>query len=127
VSCTGHFSKSGFLSESLLAPRNEISPGLSPSKCDGFDKGTGVTRYKKDKVSNVEALIQLGLTERMNGVVNRPLIWSDVLVDCPTGGRGSAIKGQSRGRGMEDFVEEIVRSVFEPRFAPPRVSHFNCR
>src|SRR5690606_33172734 len=81
---------------------------------DGFDKGTGVTRYRKDKVSYVETLIGLGLIERMDGVVNRPLIWSDVLVERLKGGRGSAIKGQSRGRGLEDYVEEIVRSVFEP-------------
>lgn len=79
---------------------------------DGFNKGTGVTRYRKDKLSYVEILMELGLTDKMDGAVNRPLIWSDVLVERLKGGRGSAIKGQTRGRGMEDFVEGIVRSVF---------------
>lgn len=81
---------------------------------DGFDRGTGVLRYRLDKLSYVENLITLGLTARMEGAVKRQLVWSDVLVERLKGGRGSAIKGQSRGRGMEDFVEEIVRSVFGP-------------
>ena len=81
-------------------------------EADGFNKGTGVTRYRKDKLSYVEILMKLGLTAKMDGAVNRPLIWSDVLVERLKGGRGSAIKGQTRGRGMEDFVEDIVRSVF---------------
>jgi len=80
-------------------------------KNDEINKGTGVTRYRLDKASYTEALIKLGLTEKMAGVVNRPLLWSDVLVERLKGGRGSAIKGQTRGRGMEDFVEKIVRSV----------------
>ena len=83
-------------------------------KNDGFGKGTGVKRYSTDKTSYVKVLVELGLTEKIGGVVNRPLIWSDVLVERLKGGRGSAIKGQSRGRGMEDFVEGIVRSVFGP-------------
>ena len=94
---------------------------------DGFNKGTGVTRYRKDKISYVETLIKLGLTARMDGVVNRPLIWSDVLVERLKGGRGSAIKGQSRGRGMEDFVEEIVRSVFEPHQVAVRGSFLGAK
>lgn len=79
---------------------------------EGLGKGSGKNRYKLDKRGFVEALIGLGLAERMAGCVNRPLVWSDVLVERLKGGRGSAIKGQTRGRGMEDFVEKIVRSVF---------------
>lgn len=94
---------------------------------DGFNKGTGVTRYRKDKISYVETLIELGLTARMDGIINRPLIWSDVLVERLKGGRGSATKGQSRGRGMEDFVEEIVRSVFEPHQVAVRGSFLGAK
>jgi hypothetical protein len=79
---------------------------------DGFNKGTGITRYRRDKESYIEALLKLGLAARMSGGVNRQLLWSDVLVERLKGGRGSAIKGQSRGRGMEDFVEAIIESVF---------------
>ncbi len=94
---------------------------------DGFNNGTGVKRYGADKPSYIKTLVQLGLTEKMRGVVNRPLIWSDVLVERLKGGRGSAIKGQSRGRGMEDFVEEIVRSVFEPHQVAVRGSFLGAK
>ncbi len=80
---------------------------------DEFDLGTRVKRYRKDKTSYVETLIDLGLCERMQRAVNRQLIWSDVLVERLKGGRGSAIKGQTRGRGLEDFVEGVVKSVFD--------------
>ena len=103
--------------------KDEFTLSLKKSfENDGFNKGTGVTRYRKDKGSYVDMLIQLGLTAKMGGVVNRPLVWSDVLVERLKGGRGSAIKGQTRGRGMEDFVEEIVRSVFAPHQVAVRVS-----
>jgi hypothetical protein len=83
-------------------------------KNDAFNKGTGVMRYRLDKPGYIDVLMSLGLTEKMTSAVNRRLVWSDVLVERLKGGRGSAIKGQTRGRGMEDFVEEIVRSVFGP-------------
>lgn len=79
---------------------------------DPLKKGRGVTRYRLDKPGYVERLAALGLLDRIAAAVNRPMVWSDVLVERLKGGRGSAIKGQTRGRGMEDFVEEIVRSVF---------------
>lgn len=79
---------------------------------DPLKKGRGVTRYRLDKPGYVGRLAALGLLERIAAAVNRPMVWSDILVERLKGGRGSAIKGQTRGRGMEDFVEEIVRSVF---------------
>lgn len=81
---------------------------------DRYGKGTGVRRYRLDKAGYIETLMTLGLAEKMTGVVNRQLVWSDVLVERLKGGRGSAIKGQTRGRGMEDYVERVVRSVFGP-------------
>ena len=75
--------------------------------------GVGINRYRCDKDAYVKQLVHMGLLDRMTTAVNRPLIWSDVLVERLKGGRGSAIKGQSRGRGLEDFVETILRSVFE--------------
>jgi hypothetical protein len=74
--------------------------------------GRGVKRYRLNKQDYVKRLVELGLLDRIVATVNRPLVWSDVLVERLKGGRGSAIKGQARGRGMEDFVEGIVRSVF---------------
>lgn len=48
--------------------------------------------------------------------VNRRPHWSDVLVERLRSGRGSAIAGQRRGRGVEDFAESIVRKVFGDGF-----------
>jgi DpnII restriction endonuclease len=47
---------------------------------------------------------------------NRKRRWSDVLVERLRSGRGSAITGQKRGRGVEDFAEAIVAKVFGSEF-----------
>ncbi len=44
--------------------------------------------------------------------INTPVTWSDILTERLKGGRGSAIKGQRRGRHLEDFVEKIIIDVF---------------
>jgi hypothetical protein len=75
--------------------------------------GIGVKRYQLNPAMYLDALDSLGLTKAISAAVNTPLAWSDILVERLKGGRGSAIKGQTRGRGMEDFVEKIVRSVFD--------------
>lgn len=48
----------------------------------------------------------------MDDVVNRPLFWHDIIIERLKGGRGSAIKGQRRGRSLEDFVEKLLVRVF---------------
>ena len=58
------------------------------------------------------ALAELGGPRQMTLALNRPMHWSNVLVERLKGGRGSAIKGQQRGRGMEDFTEEIIKDIF---------------
>src|SRR5260370_26889005 len=47
---------------------------------------------------------------------SRPLHWSDTLIERLRSGRGSAISGQRRGRGVEDFAEQVVRGVFGNSF-----------
>ena len=74
--------------------------------------GIGVKRYKANQAEYLAALELLGLCPAVTAAVNEPTHWSDVLIERLKGGRGSAIKGQTRGRGMENFVEEIVRGVF---------------
>ena len=48
----------------------------------------------------------------MTAEANREPKWSDILIERLRSGRGSAISGQRRGRGVEDFAEEIVQAVF---------------
>jgi hypothetical protein len=58
----------------------------------------------------------MGLLEAMIAEANRESHWSDVLVERLRSGRGSAIAGQKRGRGVEDFAESIVKKVFGQNF-----------
>jgi hypothetical protein len=54
----------------------------------------------------------LDITKAITAIVGRPTTWSDVLIERLRSGRGSAIKGQRRGRTLEDFTEHVVASVF---------------
>jgi hypothetical protein len=74
--------------------------------------GIGIKRYQAEPAAYLAALGSMGLRASMAATVRRPMHWTDTLVERLKGGRGSAIKGQARGRTMEDFVEGIVRSVF---------------
>lgn len=74
--------------------------------------GIGVTRYKKDRARYLDVLNNLGLPEMMATTINKEPVWSDILVERLRSGRGSAISGQRRGRGLEDFAEAMVKEVF---------------
>lgn len=76
--------------------------------------GTGVKRFREDYDTFVQALAKLGVLERLATLVHTPVTWRTILLERLKAGRGSAIKGQARGRGLEDFVELIVRGVFGP-------------
>lgn len=76
--------------------------------------GIGIKRYQSDKDAYAKALDKLGLLHKMHSVVHTPLHWSDILIERLKGGRGSAIKGQQRGRGLEDFTEALLKTVFTP-------------
>lgn len=74
--------------------------------------GIGVKRYKQEPAIFLDALDRLQLPDAMAAAVNYQPVWSDILVERLRSGRGSAISGQKRGRGLEDFVEAMVREVF---------------
>ncbi len=76
------------------------------------DGRTGRLQFDRDPDTFLAALVSLGLLEAMTKETNRKTHWSDALVERLRSGRGSAISGQRRGRGVEDFVENIVRKVF---------------
>jgi hypothetical protein len=94
--------------------------------------GIGVKSYRSSPDKFGEALIEMGLLEAMAGEANRELHWADVLAERLRSGRGSAIAGQRRGRGMEDLAEGIVRRVFGEQFdmrcsfAGPRGAAAKC-
>lgn len=73
----------------------------------------GLQRLKKEPETVYSALESFGLLELMSKVVNTPVTWHELLTERLKGGRGSAIKGQRRGRFLEDFVERVLLSVFD--------------
>lgn len=73
---------------------------------------TGATFYKKDKAAFLAGMEELGLIDAITEVVNYAPVWNDILKERLRAGRGSAIQGQKRGRGLEDFAEAIVKEVF---------------
>jgi hypothetical protein len=78
--------------------------------------GIGVKRYREDRVTYLDALERLRLPEALEAAINYQPVWSDVLVERLRSGRGSAISGQKRGRGLEDFVEAMVQEVFDDQY-----------
>ena len=80
--------------------------------------GAGAKRWKAEREIFLDALVELGAVEAMTVEVNKPLHWSDTLVERLRSGRGSAISGQTRGRGVEDSVEAAVKAVFGNHFVP---------
>ncbi len=82
--------------------------------------GSGVTNFKRDPDAFVEKLEEIQILERMTEEINRPPKWSDRLIGLFQGGWGSAVKGQLRGRMLEDFTEAILKKVFPPEQIIPR-------
>jgi hypothetical protein len=74
--------------------------------------GAGIARYRADPDTFLEAIERLGVLTAMDELANRPLRWTDLLVERLKSGRGRAIRGQRGGRALEDFVEVIVVRVF---------------
>lgn len=76
------------------------------------DKGIGVKSYRSDPDAFLQSLASMGALERMILIVGAPVTWRDVLVERLKSGRGSAIKGQRRGKYLEDMTEQIVSRIF---------------
>jgi hypothetical protein len=74
--------------------------------------GTGAKAYVQAPDRYIEVLISLGALAAMAELVNTPLTWTDLLVERLRAGRGRAIRGQVRGRSLEDFVERMVQGCF---------------
>lgn len=74
--------------------------------------GIGIKRYRADRERFLDAFDRLGLPGLMTTTINYQPIWSDILLERLRSGRGSAIQGQKRGRGLEDFAEALIKEVF---------------
>lgn len=72
----------------------------------------GITRARQDPDGVCAALEEMGILSRMDVTINTPVGWRDLLTERLKGGRGSAIKGQRRGRRLENFVEQRLIRIF---------------
>jgi hypothetical protein len=75
-------------------------------------------RAKKNPKEMADALVSIGMLEMITEQIERQWTVNDVLLDRYRLGRGRAIAGQKRGRGLENEVQAILESVpvpFEPR------------
>lgn len=76
----------------------------------------GSTYFAKQRAAYLAALKHLELPAAMAAAANFKPAWSDILIERLKSGRGKAIRGQTRGRNLEDFAEAIVREVFGDRY-----------
>jgi hypothetical protein len=75
--------------------------------------GAGIKLYKNSPAEYISKLQEYGLSEKLNTLVRKKFTWKDILIERLKGGRGSAIKGQTRGRNLEDFVEALVKQLYD--------------
>lgn len=61
----------------------------------------------------IRILKEYGLIDAINSLISRNYTWKELIQERLKMGRGSAIKGQKRGKNLEDFVEALVSQVFE--------------
>jgi hypothetical protein len=80
------------------------------------EAGIGVKSYRANREAFIDDLLSTGLLEAIAEEASRKTHWTDILVERLRSGRGSAISGQKRGRGVEDFAEAIVLKVFGDNF-----------
>ena len=94
-----------FLALSKDKMEEELRRALGPT-------GIGSQRFKHDRDNYLAALEALELPQAMKRAIHYKPVWSDIFIERLRTGRGSAIQGQKRGRGLEDFAEALVKEVF---------------
>ncbi len=75
--------------------------------------GFGKTAFKKNPDLYVKTLESYGLITSLSKLMSRDYTWKELVQERLKMGRGSAIKGQKRGKKLEDFVESLVKQVFD--------------
>ncbi len=71
--------------------------------------------FRDDPIRYVTILDrELGVTRELSALVNRKWTWADILRQRLKSGRGSAIKGQTRGRFLENFAEKLIKEIRAP-------------
>lgn len=77
----------------------------------------GKSSFKKNREAWLHCLVdELHINTAMLSHVKRSWTWEDIVIERLKQGRGSAIKGQKRGRHLEDCIEEIIKNVFQDQY-----------
>lgn len=98
------------LARSFLAMSKDEFTGAFGEKMGAGRAGKNA--FKRDRAAFLKGLGDLGLYQMIGETIGRKLTWVDLIEERLRAGRGSAIKGQKRGRGLEDLVEVLVKKVF---------------
>lgn len=93
--------------------KDEIEGSLRES----LPHGIGVKAFKKDSKPFIGFFVGLHLIDIVNGQLSRQWSWKDVIIERLKLGRGSAIKGQKRGRFLEKAVEGVIKEVFGAKYS----------
>lgn len=75
--------------------------------------GHGKISFRNNPNEYLAVLENYGLVKAINTLISRKYTWKEVIQERLKMGRGSAIKGQKRGKNLEDFVEALVLQVFD--------------
>ncbi|WP_421874884.1 DpnII family type II restriction endonuclease [Marinoscillum sp.] len=75
--------------------------------------GHGKISFRNNPNEYLAVLENYGLVKAINTLISRKYTWKEVIQERLKMGRGSAIKGQKRGKNLEDFVEVLVQQVFD--------------
>lgn len=96
----------------LELSKDELTSRLKQVSPDG----TGVTKFKKKTDIFLDFFIHNGLINIVQTYKKKQWSWKDIITERLKSGRGSAIKGQRRGRYVEDEVEKIIKRVFGKQY-----------
>lgn len=72
----------------------------------------GVKAFQERPEAYIQCLVGMGLQDSVVAHLSRRWSWDDVIVERLKLGRGSAIRGQQRGRFLELEVEKVIKEVF---------------
>ncbi len=86
--------------------KNRLPEGVSAGK----------TSFRKAPKEYVRHILSAQMLEEINTHLFKQYTWQDIIVERLKSGRGSAIRGQKRGRMLEDQVESVISKVFDNLF-----------
>lgn len=88
-----------------IVMKEKMGPGLG-----------GKTGYSSSRGKYLNAIESLGALGKLSALAAKNYTWRDILSERLKSGRGSAIKGQRRGKALEDFAEALIKNVFHSTY-----------